>query len=149
MCSYCGCEAEPVIALLMDDHSRIASLVRDAEKYLETGDVDGAVESAAGIQVMFGRHSRMEEKGLFAQLQAAGEAIEEISALIVEHRKITAGLSAAAGARDGVLLARVLQLLTSHAQTEDNDLFPFALQRLPNEGWGLVEQVHRAILIRR
>ena len=148
MCSYCGCEAEPVIALLMDDHATIASMVRDAESYLDCGNVGRAFESAAGIQVMFGRHSRMEEKGLFAQLLAAGEATDEVATLIVEHRKITAGLSAAAGVRDGDLLRRVLRFLTTHAQTEDDDLFPFALQRLPNENWGFVEEVHQSMLTR-
>lgn len=148
MCSYCGCEAEPVIALLMDDHATVASLIRDAERRLDGGEIDRAFEAAADIQIVFGRHARMEEKGLFAQLQAAGEATEEVAALIVEHRKISAGLSAAAGARDGILLRRVLDFLADHAQTEDNDLFPFALQRLPNERWGFVEEVQQAMLTR-
>ena len=148
VCSYCGCEAEPVIALLMDDHATVASLIRDAERRLENGDIDRAFEAAADIQIIFGRHSRMEEKGLFAQLQAAGEASDEVAALTAEHRKITAGLSAAAGARDGILLRRVLEFLAAHAQIEDNDLFPFALQRLPNERWGYVEEVHQAMLTR-
>lgn len=148
MCSYCGCKAEPVIALLIDDHATIASMVRDAVGHLERGETDLAFESAADIEVMFGRHSRMEEKGLFAQLQAVGEAAQEVSTLIVEHRKITAGLSGAAGVRDASLLRRVLDLLTEHARTEDNDLFPFALQRLPNENWGFVEDVHRSALTR-
>lgn len=147
MCSYCGCEAEPVIAVLMDDHATIASLIGDAVKALDAGCFDPAFEDAATIQVLFGRHARMEERGLFAQLQATGEAIEEVATLIVEHRKITAGLAAAARARDGDLLRRVLHLLTSHAQTEDNDLFPFALQRLPNENWVFVEDVHRSLLM--
>lgn len=148
MCSYCGCEAEPVIALLMDDHATVASLIRDAESHLNAGDIDRAFEVAAEIQVIFGRHSRMEERGLFAQLEAAGEATEEVTALVVEHRKITAGLSAAAGVRDGALLKRVLEFLSTHVQTEDNDLFPFALQRLPDENWGFVEEVHQAVLAR-
>ena len=148
MCSYCGCEAEPVISLLMDDHATVTSLIGDAEGRLNAGDVARAFEVAADIQVIFGRHSRMEERGLFAQLQAAGEATEEVATLVVEHRKITAGLSAAAGVRDGAMLKRVLGFLMAHAQTEDNDLFPFALQRLPNENWGLVEEVHQAMLTR-
>ena len=148
MCSYCGCEAEPAIALLMGDHATVASLIRAAESRLDAGDIDRAFEVAADIQVIFGRHSRMEERGLFAQLQAAGEATEEVATLVVEHRKITAGLSAAAGARDGALLKRVLEFLSCHAQTEDNDLFPFALQRLPNEKWAFVEEVHQAMLTR-
>ena len=148
MCSYCGCEAEPVIALLMDDHATVASRIGEAESRLDAGDLDRACEVAADIQIIFGRHSRMEERGLFAQLEAAGEATEQVRTLVVEHRKITAGLSAAAGARDGALLKRVLGFLSIHAQTEDNDLFPFALQRLPDENWGLVEDVHQAMLAR-
>ena len=148
MCSYCGCEAEPVIALLMDDHAAIAARVRDTRGYLERGDLEAAFACAAEIQVEFARHARMEERGLFAQLQSAGEAVEAVSTLVVEHRTILAGLSAAAGVRDGGLLQRVLDCLTLHAQTEDNDLFPFALQRLPNDNWALVEDVHQAMLTR-
>lgn len=148
MCSYCGCEAEPAISALMEDHAVVASRIREAERYIRDGDLDSAFECAADIEVRFARHSRMEEKGLFAQLQAAGEGVDEVAALIVEHRKITAGLSSAAGVRDAALLMRVLGFLSTHAQTEDNDLFPFALQRLPNENWGFVEDVHQAMLTR-
>lgn len=148
MCSYCGCEAEPVIAVLMDDHARIASLVRDAERHLDRGTVEHAFECAAEIQVAFAAHARMEERGLFAQLQAAREGLDEVATLLVEHRKILTGFSTAAVARDGALLRRILALLTTHAQTEDNDLFPFALQRLPDENWTLVEEVHQSMLAR-
>jgi len=148
MCSYCGCEAEPVIAVLMDDHATIASLVRDIEKCLDQGDLSSAFQCAADLEVMFRCHARTEERGLFSQLRAADEAVEEVALLEADHREILAGMSVAAGARDTGLLRQALDRLTVHAQTEDNDLFPFALQRLPNENWALIEEVHQAMLIR-
>jgi hemerythrin-like domain-containing protein len=149
LCSYCGCEAEPAIALLMDDHAWIASRAVGAKKHLDAGDVDRAFECATDIQVAFARHARMEERGLFIQLQEAGEAVEEVMDLLVDHRNILAGFSAAAGTQDPNLLRRVLDYLMTHAQTEDNDLFPFAIQRLPDEKWSRIEDVHQASLMKR
>lgn len=146
MCSYCGCEAEPVIATLMDDHAAIGSLVREVEKYLDAGDVERAFACAADVAVMFSRHAQVEERGLFRQLQAAGEGTDEVTQLLTDHREIRAGLIVAAQSRDSGLLRRVLARLVVHAQTEDNDLFPFALQRLPNEHWSLIEDVHQEML---
>jgi hemerythrin-like domain-containing protein len=34
-----------------------------------------------------------------------------------------------------------------HAEVEDNDLFPFAMQMLPNECWDLVEKIHQRHLV--
>lgn len=149
MCSYCGCEAEPVIAVLMDDHAAIASLIRDIERGLDDGDDVRAFGYAADLMVRFNRHTRMEERGLFEQLQVAGEGVEEVADLLKDHREILAGLSVAADNGDGGLLRRVLDRLTVHAQTEDNDLFPFALQRLPNASWAAIEDVHHSVLTRR
>lgn len=149
MCSYCGCEAEPVIAVLMDDHAAIASLVRNIGSCLDRGELTRAFACAGDLEMMFGCHARTEEMGLFAQLQAVGEAVEEVAALQADHRDILAGLAVAGGSRDTGLLRRVLDRLTVHAQTEDNDLFPFALQRLPNENWGLIEDVHQSMLTGR
>lgn len=146
MCSYCGCEAEPVISTLMDDHAAIASLVREVEKHLDAGEVERAFEYAADLAIMFNRHTQSEERGLFCQLQAAGEATEEVVRLLADHREIRAGLIVAARSRDGGMLRHVLDRLVVHAQTEDNDLFPFALQRLPNERWALIEDVHQQML---
>lgn len=149
MCSYCGCEAEPAIVALMEDHASIASLIRDIERHLDDGEDAHAFEYTADLMVMFRHHTRMEERGLFEQLQVAGEGVDEVADLLTDHREIMAGLSVAADNSDGALLRRVLGRLTIHAQTEDNDLFPFALQRLPNASWAAIEDVHHSVLTRR
>ncbi len=135
MCSYCGCEAEPVIERLMDDHALISDLIYRIREALADGR-GGEAESLAGrLSAEFSRHSRIEEAGLFAQLREAGEAVEELDGLIADHELLRPALAQPALAADPDRLYALLSAVTRHAEVEDNDLFPFALQQLPNERW--------------
>jgi hemerythrin-like domain-containing protein len=145
MCSYCGCEAEPVVEALMADHGWIASRVRAIEQALETERTDDVGWLVAGLAEAFAHHAQLEESGLFAQLREAGEAVEEVDRLIEEHRRLIAGLSAQPAAEPARLRGLLADLIR-HAEIEDTDLFPFAMQMLPNECWGLVEEVHQQLL---
>lgn len=140
MCSYCGCEAEPVIDRLMDDHALIGDLVYRIRHAL--GSEHGAeVDSlTARLAIEFERHSRIEEGGLFAQLREAGEAVEEVDGLIADHVLLRAALARPEPATDAGRLQDLLSFITRHAEIEDNDLFPFALQQLPNERWTTLAQ---------
>lgn len=135
MCSYCGCEAEPVIERLMDDHALISDLsyrIRDA---LASGRLGDAESLTGRLASEFERHTRIEEGGLFAQMREAGEAAEEVDGLIADHERLRPALAQPGLTRDpGRLLERLAEV-TRHAEIEDNDLFPFALQQLPNERW--------------
>lgn len=101
-----------------------------------------ACRSGAGHA--FSHHAAVEEAGLFAQLTAAGEAVEEVALLVAQHRRITADLTT--GTSSPQWLRGVLAELTLHAEIEDNDLFPYAMQMLPNDRWGLVEEIHQLLL---
>jgi hemerythrin-like domain-containing protein len=135
MCSYCGCEAEAVIAGLMADHADIADLVYRIGKALDSRLWPEATALTARLADVFERHSRAEEAGLFAQLQDAGEAREEVDQLFAEHRHLRAALGQPDAAADPHRLRLVLEELGRHAAVEDNDLFPFAMQQLPDDCW--------------
>ncbi len=116
MCSYCGCEAEPVIDRLMDDHALISDLVYRIRHALDSerpGDADALTQRLA---VEFERHSRIEEGGLFAQLREAGEAVEEVEGLVADHVLLRAALARPQPADDPRRLQDLLVFLTRHAE---------------------------------
>lgn len=135
MCSYCGCEAETVVAALMADHALIADLAYRIRRALDERQLDEAASLTAQLAEAFEAHSLEEEAGLFAQLSAAGEAIEEVEELIGDHRRLRPALSDPAAVRYPQRLLSLLDELMHHAEVEDNDLFPFAMQQLPDACW--------------
>ena len=135
MCSYCGCEAEPVIEELMADHADISDLAYRIIGAVERGDTGNAERMLADVADRFARHSEAEEAGLFAQLRAAGEATEEVERLVGDHRRFRPALRQPGLATRPAELRALLLELTVHAETEDDDLFPFAIQVLPAARW--------------
>jgi hemerythrin-like domain-containing protein len=135
MCSYCGCEAEPAVTALMNDHAVIADLAYRATHALDGDNREGARLLVAELAERFRVHSVLEEAGLFAELAAAGEAEAELFRLIDDHERLRPMLASPDLLDDGVRLASVLAELAEHAETEDSDLFPYALQVLPAPSW--------------
>ena len=135
MCSYCGCEAESVVAELMADHAVIADLVYRARRALDERHFDEAEDLTTQLAEAFEGHSLEEEAGLFAQLRAAGEATEELDELISDHRRLRPALSDPVAVADPERLLGLLDDLMRHAEVEDYDLFPFAMQQLPDACW--------------
>jgi hemerythrin-like domain-containing protein len=135
MCSYCGCEAESVIAALMADHAVIADLAYRIGRALDDERLEVAVGLTAELAEAFSRHSLLEEAGLFAQLRDAAGAEDEVDQLVADHERLRSALSAPDPTSDPSRLRRLLIELTRHAEMEDDDLFPFAMQQLPNDCW--------------
>jgi hypothetical protein len=129
----------------MADHAWISTRVRWIKEALDRRDTDGLGSLVAGLAKTFAHHAAVEEAGLFTQLRGAGEALEEVAELIADHRRIVAGLTADTASSPDQL-RRVLDELVCHAQVEDNDLFPYAMQMLPNERWGQVEEIHQRMM---
>lgn len=142
MCSYCGCESEAVIAELMAEHEQVGVLAQRATTALAAGDRDQAVTCCAEIAALFDRHGAKEEAGLFAEWRAGGLAPEAVQGLEADHRRIEVGLALLA-AGDTTHLGHVLADLVDHAEKEDSDLFPAALQLLPNDAWRRISKVHQ------
>lgn len=145
MCSYCGCEAEPVIESLMQDHAVISHLAYRVGRALDSGDPDRVVTLTDQLAGEFAVHSLGEEAGLFAEMRAAGEAEAEISRLVADHVRLRAALADPGVTSRPDALRAVLGELTEHAETEDDDLFPFALQVLPAAAWDRINQSAAAV----
>ena len=141
MCSYCGCEAEPLITALMDDHAAMADLAYRAGQALDSGDIASARSLMAELSGRFEVHSFKEDAGLFAELAAAGEAAGEVERLLADHRRLRPLLASPGLAGRPDRLRAALADLELHAQTEDNDLFPYALQVLPAASWDRVNHM--------
>jgi hemerythrin-like domain-containing protein len=135
MCSYCGCEAEAVIAELMADHTRISDLGYRIGRALDDQRVDEAAGLIQELARIFARHTHLEETGLFAELIRRGGAGEEIDRLVGEHRRLRPALAAEGLVDDVGQLRQLLGEVARHAEVEDSDLFPFAVQMLPDACW--------------
>jgi hemerythrin-like domain-containing protein len=126
----------------MEDHAEIASMVRDVRSAAASGQAGVAKDICAKISSLFAVHSQLEEEGLFAELMSDPLATDAISELTTEHRSLQSGLAAlASGAPDASL--STLDALVVHADREDTDVFPVALQILPNPAWERVKTVHQ------
>jgi hypothetical protein len=135
VCSYCGCEAESVIAALMADHAAIGDLAYRIGRALDDERLEVASGLTAELAEVFTRHSRLEEAGLFAQLREVAAATDEVDRLVADHERLRPALSAPDPTIDPRRLRRLLVELTRHAEVEDDDLFPFAIQQLPDTCW--------------
>ncbi|HET9733472.1 MAG TPA: hemerythrin domain-containing protein [Acidimicrobiales bacterium] len=137
MCSYCGCEAEPLITALMADHAVLADLAYQARHALDGGDPSRGAPLIVAIAERFRLHSLKEEEGLFAELAGAGagEASLELERLRGEHDRLREALGTQDLIYDVERCRDTLGELLAHAETEDDDLFPYALQLLPSDSW--------------
>lgn len=138
MCSYCGCESRAVLVDLMSEHASIAYLAQQAVCALAAGEVTSAVLRCGEIARLFAAHGAKEEAGLFAEWRAAGLDADAIERLESDHRGLRSGLAALAAGDTG-RLRQVLDNLLEHANREDSDLFPAALQLLPDHAWARVQ----------
>jgi iron-sulfur cluster repair protein YtfE (RIC family) len=118
MCEYCGCRGVTPIAELMDEHTALVA-------HLD-------------------RHVRREERGVFRALRTAGDFVDEIDQLEVEHRDFAALVSGLD--TDAVdFEARVTKLLDDlavHVEREDLGIFPVSVTTLGASGWAMVDEAH-------
>jgi hemerythrin-like domain-containing protein len=120
----------------MDDHALIGDLIYRIREAVRSGRTPQTVALVEQLASAFERHTFEEEAGLFAQMTDAGEAVDEVLSLVSDHRRLRPALRdpSLVVAHPATLLS-LLDAITAHAEIEDNDLFPFALQQLPNERW--------------
>ena len=146
MCSHCGCEAVPVIETLMDNHTEIAARVRRIIQALDEHRLVQAAEFTTQLAATFAHHTAIEEAGLFAQLKESGTTTDDLDRLVIEHARLRAALGDPGFISEPSRLRTVLADLLRHAQGEDTNLFPLALQVLPTQRWDLIEAVHQQLL---
>jgi hemerythrin-like domain-containing protein len=135
-----------VIEELMRDHADITARARHILDELGRGRHHEADRLRADLIDVFDRHRVKEEAGLFCELHEAAEADQQMQLLRGEDELVRTELAVWTAVDDPDELRRALGDLMRHAELEDTDLFPFAMQFLPTNRWELVEQVHQHLL---
>lgn len=144
MCEYCGCRQLEPIAELMDQHDSLIEIAGDLRRALVEGDAARALTKRDELVDLLGRHTRVEEAGIFAALKDQGDYVGEVDALEGEHVSLdeaVAGLDPAAPGAVAVLDTLVADL-SEHIDKENNGIFPVAVVTLGAAGWGVVESAH-------
>lgn len=140
MCDYCGCRSVPVIEDLAADHENLHTLGHDLRRLIEAGDAAAAAALDAFRSVL-DRHCAVEEAGVFAGLRAAGELVDHVDALTVEHGAMTRALDHL-DTQDPAWPSEVLAVLDElhdHMCRENYDLFPATLLALDPHAWDRIE----------
>lgn len=138
MCSYCGCESEPAVDALMREHEELAHLMHEITRLARTAP-KLARAKLTELASSFAEHAQTEEEGLFARLTASGEATEVVVRLLEDHVRLVAGLSATDLLARPVAMRELFAELTEHAEREESDLFPYALQALSPSSWDEID----------
>ncbi len=144
MCEYCGCRQLEPIAELMDQHDSLIEIAGDLRRALVEGDAARALTKRDELVDLLGRHTSVEEAGIFAALKDQGDYVEQVDALEGEHVSLdeaVAGLDPAAPGVVAVLDALVADL-SEHIDKENNGIFPVTVVTLGATGWGVVESAH-------
>ncbi|WP_353650555.1 hemerythrin domain-containing protein [Nakamurella sp. A5-74] len=93
-----------------------------------------AAAAAAVLGELLHPHTRLEERGLFAEMRTDEMFTEHIDSLCAEHEVIDAELAAICGG-DLSRVDPLLNLLANHIDREENGLFPAALVYLDDVHW--------------
>lgn len=143
MCSYCGCEAQPQLKALIQEHEKISALAREVLGTLDSQDHAALPPNLAELIRTFKSHARIEEEGLFNELVSGGMGLGEVEQLTNEHRDILNGLSDPNVCDHPQSLSFLIATLLRHAEMEETDLFPFAWQTLPGESWNKISSANK------
>ena len=134
----------PPIAELMDEHSALVDQAHQVRQDLGAGMPTAAMSRLVDLVADLERHVQREEDGIFRAMRAAGEFIDEVDELEVEHRDFAAviamlDLDAADFERR---VSRLLDDLAVHVEREDLGIFPVSVVTLGASGWAMVDRAH-------
>lgn len=143
MCDHCGCRDLTPIATLMDEHDVIGALADDVRRALAAGDRVTAARQLDALTAVLEPHVRWEERGLFAELRAAGEFVDHVEVLEAEHASLDADLARMPADEGGWerVVRHLLADLDAHIYKENFGLFPGALAALDGDAWQRIEDV--------
>jgi iron-sulfur cluster repair protein YtfE (RIC family) len=134
----------PAIAELMEEHAALVDQADSVRQDLSAGRATGAKARLAVLVAALDRHVRREERGVFRALRTAGEFIDEIDQLELEHRdfaSLIAGLDAESAGFEAQV-TKLLDDLAIHVEREDLGIFPVSVTTLGATGWEIVDQAH-------
>ncbi len=141
MCEHCGCAGFGPLRQLHEDHLAILDASTRLADAVRSGDPDAVRQAAAVLVALLDPHERNEEAGLYREMARA--APEYVANLLGEHEEVgrlIASSSQAGGG--GAELLNAVGRLQMHIFTEEQDLFPYAIQMFTAAQWDLVEAVH-------
>ena len=138
MCDYCGCRARALLERLGRDHERIMAVARRLRSSFDVDDATDRMHHARELQRLLETHDRIEESGLYPELDRAGVPTAHMQA---EHGAVDGALHAAAdpGPVEPDRVIRALDVLEEHIRREEYDLFPAAHQLIDDAGWDRID----------
>jgi hypothetical protein len=138
MCSYCGCQALPVIRLLTLQHEQVINKFGEARRAYEEGAAEQCQKFAKDLAVMLSAHNKLEEDGLFDALESDQDFGETLANLRREHDEIDV-LVARIISGEIFLLSILERLLRDNISNEENGLFPASAVTLDGDVWDRIE----------
>lgn len=139
MCSYCGCQALPVIRLLTIQHEEMINKFGELRRTSEMGATHEHREHARELADLLAAHNKLEEDGLFDALMPDEEFAESLAKLRLEHDEID-GLVARIISGEIALTADLETLLRNNISNEENGLFPASAVTLDGSVWDQIEE---------
>lgn len=138
MCSYCGCQALPVIRLLTLQHEDVINKLGEARRASEVGAQEECQKYAQELADLLAIHNKLEEDGLFDALMPDEEFGESLEKLRLEHHEVDV-LVARIIAGEVALMAQLENLLRNNISNEENGLFPASAVTLDGSVWDQIE----------
>jgi hypothetical protein len=138
MCSYCGCQALPVIRLLTVQHEGVINKLGEVRRAFEVGDGTNAQVKATQLALLLKIHNRLEEEGLFDALMPDQEFSDSLTKLRLEHNQIDE-LVAQVISGEIALVSKLEVLLRNNISNEENGLFPASAVTLEGMIWDQIE----------
>jgi len=138
MCSYCGCQALPVIRLLTIQHEEIVNKFGEVRRASEVGAADECQKHARELADLLVIHNKLEEDGLFDALAPDEEFSESLAKLRLEHDEID-GLVARVISGEIGLTTELEVFLRNNISNEENGLFPASAVTLDGSVWDQIE----------
>jgi hypothetical protein len=135
MCSYCGCRSIAVIAWFSTEHDEIVNAAGVLRRAIDSGDLRSVPGAAAALTGLLDRHTRDEERTLFAEMAEDPEFSEHIAHLSGEHREIEAQLDLL-GTGDVTAVHRLNDLLRDHIEKGGERSVPGGRNRTRWRGLG-------------
>lgn len=144
MCSYCGCQALPVIRLLTVQHEEIINKLGEVRRTFEAGALLDSQRHAGELAELLRSHNKLEEQGLFDALASDVEFADSLAKLRVEHHDID-GLIARIVSGEFTQVSKLESILRNNISNEENGLFPASAVTLDGIAWDQIEATHGVI----
>lgn len=144
MCDYCDCRSHAVIAELSGEHDVLLGDLHALTVAVADDDEPGAHEIARRLGALLDTHATREERGVLAELDAAGAGDAYVGAFRHDHGRVHALVADIRSPRWRDAARELVRALTDHIAREESDLFPAAHQLLTPAQWDEIDRAASA-----